>query len=150
MMSSQSRRPMSHTYRGPSLSCFLTLKVACCFLLGWNNNPKGESREEKTNIAHPWQCCVHFRRSFSSLIPQLVLSCSEGCPQQGFLGELEVSSMVLTVQLPLFAWLLLMLSKISPSVACWQLSHCWPKDDCISLPCIHFIVSAPATFGSSF
>lgn len=135
--------------QGPSLSCFLTPKVTCCFLLRWNNNPKGLSREEKTNIAQPWQYYVPFRRSFSSLIPQLVLSCSEGCPQQGFLGEQQVSSKVLTVEAPLFAWLLLMLSKISPSLPCWHFSHYWPKDHCISLPFIQFIVSAPPTFGSS-
>lgn len=40
-------------------------------LTGGNNNPKGQSREEKTNIAWPWQYCVHFR-SFSTLIPQLL------------------------------------------------------------------------------
>lgn len=59
----------------------------------------------------------------SSLIPELVLSCSENQrnrkSQQCFLGEQEVNSMVLTVQALLFSWFLLMLSKISPSVPCF-------------------------------
>lgn len=98
-MSIQSRRPMTRMCKGPHQPASLTPRVAYCLSLGWSNNPKGQSREEKTNTAQPWQCCVNFR-SFSSLIPHWVLSYSEECLQQGLLGEQEASSLILTEQSP--------------------------------------------------
>lgn len=150
-MSFQSRRPMTHTCKGPHQPASLIPRVAYCLSLEWNNNPKGHSREEKTNMAQPWQCCVNFRRSFSSLIPHLVLSYSEECPQQGLLGEWEASSMILTVwSSPIHLTSARAFKDFSSMPLHWHFSHCWPKDHCITLPFFQFIISTPPAFGSSF
>ena len=147
-MSSQSRRPMSHTCKGPHCPASWPPRSHAASYWGGTTilrASQGKKREISPRLGKA--ACI-LGKSFSTLIPQLVLSCSEGCPSARLLGwtggrfngfNCAGSPICLTSA-----------HAFKDFSLCALLTHCWPKDHCISLPFIQFVVSAPPKFGSSF